>query len=127
MALRPCGQLVVSAQASSGAAAQASPLGPLLTVMGRKTLPLLEEKGEIQERIRNGLHGQPSAIADDKQFGHLDLGDAMKSVLKLGTMTPQPPGDEQAKRAHDEKIRDKVMDMLWTSVHIAQQESISDM
>ena len=104
MAIKVCNQLGASAQASFGVAASAVPLGSLLIAVGRKTLPLLEEQEERQERTRNGLHGQESAIADDHKFDH--LGDAMKSVLKLGTMTPKLPGDEHANKVHEAKIRD---------------------
>ena len=125
MAIKVCGQLAASARASFGAAANASPLGSLLIAMGRKTLPLLEEQEEIQERIHNGIHDEPSAIADDQKFDH--LGDAMKSVLKLSTMTPKPPGDGHAKKVHEAKIREAAMSMPHSSVHIARQEGITDM
>ena len=92
MAIKVCGQPAASARQSSGVAAKASPIGSPFASYGSYSAPpsgLLEEKEDIQERIRNGLHGQESAIADDAHFGH--LGDAMKSVLELGAMAPQPP------------------------------------
>ena len=54
--LKSCAQLAASAGASFGPAAQDSPLGSVLTVMGQRSLPLLEEKEGMQERIRNGIY-----------------------------------------------------------------------
>ena len=97
--------------------------------MGRKTLPLSEENEEIQERIRNGICSQPSALADDHQFDH--LGDLMKHLLKLGTMTSatstkKDGGKPSPREVHEEKVRYEIMKMFWTSVHIARQEVITE-
>ena len=65
MTIKATGLFAATARIGIGAAAKACPLGSLLTVMGRKTIPLLEENGEITERIHSGLRAEPSAIADD--------------------------------------------------------------
>ena len=54
-AIKATGMLAATARIGFGAAAKAYPLGCLLTVMGRKTLPVLEENEEVQEMIRNGI------------------------------------------------------------------------
>ena len=56
----------------------------------------------------------------------------MKSVIKLGTMTSSTSTKKDGaypspREVHEEKIREKIMEMLWTSVHIARQESIQEM
>ena len=123
MTIKATGLFAATARIGFGAAAKAYPLGSLLTVMGRKTIPLLEEKEEIQERIRNGLRAEPSALADDHQFDH--LGDLMKHVIKLGTMTSKQPSKRDGampspQEVHEATIRDKIMSMLCSSVQIAR-------
>ena len=56
----------------------------------------------------------------------------MRSVIKLGTMTSKTSSKRDGsyptpREAHEETIRNKVMDMLWTSVQIARMETIQDM
>ena len=130
MTIKATGSLAASARVRYGAAAQAYPLGSLLTVMGRKTIPVLEENEEIQKMIRNVICSQPSGLKDDHQFDH--PGDLMKSVIKLGTMTSKAFTKRDGayptpREVHEETIRDKVMSMLWTSVQIARMETIQDM
>ena len=60
MTIKDTGLFAATARIRYGAAAQAYPLGSLLTVMGRKTIPLLEENGEITERIHSGLRSEPA-------------------------------------------------------------------
>ena len=56
----------------------------------------------------------------------------MKHVFKLGTTasstsTKKDGGNPSPREAHEEKIRYKIMEMLWTSVQIARQEIIQEM
>ena len=129
-AIKATGLFAATARIGFDAAAKACPLGSLPTVMGRKSILLLEENEEIQERIQNGLSAEPSALADDHQFDH--LGDAMKHVIKLGTMTSKKSSKRDGAmpsllEVHEAKIRDQVMSMLWSSVQIARQEAITEM
>ena len=82
-ALKVTGHLAANARTGIAAAGRAYPLGSLLTVMGRKTIRILAENSEIQERILAGLRAEPSPLPDDTQFDH--LGDLMKAVVKLGS------------------------------------------
>ena len=74
----------MAAQARVGIvdAGMAYPLGSLLTVMGRKTIPLYAENSDLEARILAGLRADPSPLPDDHWFDH--LGDLGKAVIKLG-------------------------------------------
>ena len=131
-ALKATGLFAATARIGIGAAGKAYPLGSLLTVMGRKTILLLAENGEIQERILAGLRAEPSPlpVPDDTQFDH--LGDLMKAVVKLGSQagkaSSKQDGDDPSQRAVlQTELVDKIETMLCTSVRVARQETIQEM
>ena len=129
-ALTATGQMAAQARVGIVDAGMAYPLGSLLTVMGRKTIRILAENSEIQERILAGLRAEPSPLPDDNQFDH--LGDLMKAVVKLGSLAGKASSKKDdagpsQREVHQTELLDKIETMLCTSVQVARQEVIQEM
>ena len=123
------GRAAATARTAILDADMARPLGSLLTVMGRKTIPLLSANGDIEGRIAAGLRAEPSPQEDDHQFE--PLGEMVKAVIKLGSMAEKASdkkvGTNPSPRSVAEnQVLEKVETMLLSTIHTARQEVVRE-
>ena len=128
-ALMATGQAAALARTAILDADMARPQGSLLTVMGRKTIPLYAENSDLEARILAGLRADPSPLADDTSFDH--LGDLGKAVIKLGSQAEKASDKKEGTKpsprsAAHSKILEKIETMILTSIQIARQEVVQD-